>query len=314
MFRRGRPQGSATPRLVSQRAALWLLACLCTLAGCKSGTKTALIEAELRTREREIRTIRTELERANLLNSALQYELAQRSDACAPVVSDGVLIDGPQSVLAGTVTKVQLGRGTGGIDDDGIPGDEALQVVIVPVDTDGSALKVPGKAIVQAQEITREGLKVPLCQWEVAPIELQRNWRSGLFSTGYFLTLPWKALPSNERMRVVVQFQTLPNNRMFEAERDISIKPLGGRVPRAIPAPALNPTPPPPSGPAAVPAAPGMPKPPTTEGPIWTPGAFRPDSKATSVAVQAAKPAPALPISRARLLTPVLSDDRPEDR
>lgn len=314
MFRRGQPQGSATPRLVSPRAGLWLLACLTFFPGCKSGTKTALIEAELRTREREIRTIRTELERANLLNSALQYELAQRGDACAPIVSEGVVIDGPQSVLAGTVTRVTLGRGTGGIDDDGIPGDEALQVVIVPVDTDGSALKVPGKVMVQAQEITPEGLKVPLCQWEVAPLELQRSWRSGLFSTGYFLTLPWKAWPSTEKMRVVVQFQTLPNNRMFEADRDIRIKPMGVRVPRPTSGPTTTPTAPPPSGPAPMLPAPPPAEvlPPPVDGPIWTPGAFRPEVKSpAAAAVQAAKPAPALPVSRVRLLTPVLPNETP---
>ncbi len=309
MCRRGQPRIGTRSRWGGVVLALSILTLSSFLTGCKSGTKTALIEAELRTREREIRTMRTELERAHLLNSALQYELAQRQDACAPIVNEGVLIDGPQSVLAGTVSKVLLGRGTGGIDDDGIWGDEALQVVIVPVDTDDSALKVPGKAVVHAQEITREGLKIPLCQWEVSPLELQRSWRSSLFSTGYFLTLPWKVLPSNERLRVVVQFYTLPHQRVFEAERDISIKLFSGRVPRSVPAPPTNLHAPPSSVPAPPPPTESIPP---ADGPILSPGAFRPASRTPSSSLQAAKPAFQLPANRVRLLTPILLDDNTE--
>jgi hypothetical protein len=222
-----------------------------------------------------------------------------------------VIVDGPQSVLAGTVTKVLLGRGTGGIDDDGIPGDEALQVVIVPIDTDGSALKVPGKALVQAYEITREGLKLPLCQWEVSPLELQRTWRSGLFTTGYFVTLPWRVLPSNDRLRVVVQFQTLPNHRVFEVDRDLTIKPMGGRLPRSMP--TNQPVPQPAPRPTPSPDLPAPMAPPVTDGPILGP-VSRHDVNDFSGRIDSAKTSFGVAPSRVRLLSPILTDERASDR
>src|SRR5262249_32759454 len=151
----------------------------------------ALIEAELRTREREVRALRADLDRAESFNAALQSTLvAQPAVFPHPVAGPGgVVIDGPQAVMSGTVKQIVLGRGTGGVDEDGSPGDEALQVVITPQDSDGSAVKVPGNAVVQAFELTPDGLKVPLSRWEVPALELQRNWRSGLFTTGYSVTL-----------------------------------------------------------------------------------------------------------------------------
>src|SRR5262249_42863435 len=153
------------------------------------------------------------------------------------------------------------------VDEDGSPGDEALQVVITPQDSDGSAVKVPGNAVVQAFELTPDGLKVPLSRWEVPALELQRNWRSGLFTTGYSVTLPWKTWPSTDKLRVVVQFITLPNNRPFEAERDVTIKRAPGAPPRpGIILPGTEMLPPP----IRLPDAPA-------DGPILAPGAAVPD-------------------------------------
>lgn len=264
MRRRGRKDGDA-PRRPFLRP-LPLLCLLLLATGCRSN-KSNLVEAELRTKEREVRNLRSELDRAETFNSALQYELMGRPTGCSasPVPPMGGVIDGPQSVMSGTVKTITLGRGTGGVDDDGLPGDEALQVVIVPQDTDGSALKVPGNAVVLSYEITPEGLKVPLNRWEVSSSQLQRSWRSGLFTTGYFVSLPWKSWPSNEKMRVVVQFATLPNNRPFEAEKDIHVKVVPGSSRRDVAPTAPVVMPPAPSPEAAPPAA---------EGPLLTPGAW----------------------------------------
>src|SRR5439155_5893880 len=61
------------------------------------------------------------------------------------------------------------------------------------------------------------------------------RWQSGLLCTGYFLVLPWKTWPSNCKLRIVVQFVS-EENRLFEADKDVTI-----RV-----APALYRKPPPP--------------------------------------------------------------------
>src|SRR5262245_20780574 len=206
-------------------------ALLCWAGGCRS--QCDLVEAELRFRESELRRLQNDLQRAELMNLALENELRQRS--CPPAPPAGVMVPvvpgGPAGpVLPGApaapaapptmippprvsesgsappapaiapswVKEVVLGRGTGGVDEDGWPGDEALMVVVVPRDLDGCALKADGSLTVTAFEVTADGLKVPLSSWEVPALNLRRTWREGLLSTGYFVTLPWKRPPCSE--------------------------------------------------------------------------------------------------------------------
>lgn len=212
---------------------------------CKSTRKYDLIEAELRTRDRELAETRAELAQARLLADAYQRG-ALRPPPAVPAAG------GPVPALP--LRDVVLGSGTGGVDDDNLPGDEALQVTIVPRDDDGSAVKVPARATVWAFEITREGLKNPIGTWEVTPEQLRRTWRGGLFASGYSVILQWDKPPTTERVRVAVRLTTL-DGRPFEADKDVTVRPLPGLVPPVavpvpVPAPA-TPAPafPPPSAP-----------------------------------------------------------------
>src|SRR5204862_7427091 len=110
-------------------------ASLLTAAGCRNG-RSELVEAELRARDRELRELRGELWRCEAVNEALENTV--KAQPCTqPVLRPGA---GP----LGQVKDVQLGRGTGGIDEDKVPGDEAIQVVLVPRDIDASPVKAPG--------------------------------------------------------------------------------------------------------------------------------------------------------------------------
>jgi len=318
MILRGRRNGDAAkrplfrPRVFLAYASLGVVA----LMGCRSNQKSALVEAELRTREREIRTMQSDVERLQAYNSALVGELRDRSIACpSGCPLPPTVIEGPAAVMAGTMKQITLGRGTGGLDDHGLPGDEALQVVVVPQDVTGSAVKVPGTLIVQAFEITPEGLKVPLSRWDVSASELQTRWRSGLFTTGYFVTLPWKVWPSTEKLRVVAQFLTLPDNRPFEAERDVRVKVMPGRAGQPIAGASIRDISP---GPY-VPDTPIIPSEPTPkpvnrslldDGPLLTPGAWL--RERNPAAREAAKVPPSLESSGgARLLDPQPKPDEP---
>jgi hypothetical protein len=283
------------------------LAVLCLLCGCRTNQKSALTEAELRTREREIRELQTDLRRAETLNQAMTRELTdRRTCTAAPYPPSSAVVDGPAAMMSGMVKEVVLGRGTGGVDDDGWPGDEALAVVLVPQDVDGQAIKVPGSLVVIVFEITSDGLKVPLDRWDVAPLTLQKNWRSGLFSTGYFVTLPWKRWPASEKLRVVAQFTALAGGRVLEADRDVKIKLMPGG-PRGVPVqgpPGTTVLPPPPK------VVPPISEPdclPGSDGPILPPGAWLRESRPSDLRLEAAKPAPSG--QPARLLSPQLKPD-----
>lgn len=257
---------SPNPRRFAHRVAVGGVAVLFALsAGCRSNnSRYDLIEAELRTRERELADTRASLEQSrNLLRA---YETAQRPGPGAPAGGGGPFYP---------IKQIDIARGTGGIDEDGAPGDEGLMVVIVPRDEDGSAIKVPARALVAAWEISPAGLKSPVGSWEVSAEKLRGTWKSGLISTGYFVAVPWQTLPSSDRVRVAVRLTTV-DGRDFEADRDVTVRvtvvprgagnvlpypqpaPGGPNVPRMTAPPnggrkPLYPESPPPGVPPAIP-------------------------------------------------------------
>lgn len=201
------------------------------LAGCRN---CDLVEAELRTREREIRELHADFLRVECENEALHREVrGLRQSTSHPTVEE--------ASQSNTIRQIVLGRQTGGADEDNCPGDEALVIVCEPRDGDGHALKAPGKLVVEALEINREGLKSPLGTWELSDAELRRTWRSGLLSNGYHVTLPWKSWPTSDRLRVVARL-TLPDGRAFEADKDVRIRLTAAahRKPMSAPPPTLK--------------------------------------------------------------------------
>jgi hypothetical protein len=199
------------------------------------------VERELRCKERQLREAREELEKAEALNEAFQRELCalRQGNSPRPAVRESSRSDGPELLpqpkpgpakppqaapaVQGPIKEIVLARGTGGYSEGRGPADDSLQVVVEPRDTDGHSLKVLGCLHVTALEILPGGVKKPLSSWEVSVAELRRNWKSGLFSTGYYVVLPWKCPPSTEKLRVVVQFTTA-DGRLYEADKDVTIR------------------------------------------------------------------------------------------
>ncbi|GIW79195.1 MAG: hypothetical protein KatS3mg105_1002 [Gemmatales bacterium] len=192
-------------------------------AGCRN---CHLVERELRETEAKADRLRLEVERLEALNTALIKELQALKPGFQPHI-----VAEPTSLSYG-VKEIVLGRQTSGFDDDGMPGDEALQVVIEPRDPDGHSIKAPGSLTVTALAIDPQGLKHPFSTWEFSQQQLRTKWRSGLFSTGYHVVLPWRAPPPSDKIRVVVQFR-LNDGRLFEADKDITIRvpPLSKAAP-----------------------------------------------------------------------------------
>lgn len=189
-----------------------LLTALALAGGCRS--RSDLVEAELRLKDRQLREVAEERNRLGSINEA--YENTLRGGPPCPQPGRG-------GYAPVDVKDIQVGRGSGGIDEDNCPGDEGVLVMIVPRDSDGSPVKVTGTARITVIQVTPEGLKSPLSTWDVSAAYLRRNWKAGLLSSGYSVSLPWQVMPVSEKLRVVVQFQT-PDGAMFEAERDIQIR------------------------------------------------------------------------------------------
>ncbi len=214
-----RAQGTENREQGARKGSLFLLSCslfpvFCSLClpGCRS---CDAVESELRRREAELRDVRDQLCQSQLLNDSLQRELHHLQEEHGPGPTEEIH-------LTSTVKNIVLGRQTGGYHEDRCPGDEALQVVLEPRDCDNHALKVPGTLRVAALEIGTDGLKKPLSTWEVSADQLRRYWKTGLWSNGYYVILPWQVRPTTEKLRVVAQF-ILADGRVFEADKDVTL-------------------------------------------------------------------------------------------
>lgn len=205
-----------------------LLPCV-LLGGCR---RNDLVESELRRKDALYRESLLDLKRVEAQNDALLREIGAIRQAPSP---DHPLL--PLEVASPTfgLKRVTLGRGTGGYDNDNLPGDEALQVVIEPRDGDDHVVKVPASLHITAIEINTQGLKRPLCWWSFTPEQLRTNWKQGLLSTGYAVVLPWTVFPQHETVRVVVQLK-LADGRCFEADKDVKVRLLP-MAPRPLEAP-----------------------------------------------------------------------------
>jgi hypothetical protein len=201
------------------------------LIGCRSG-RSDLIEAELRTKDRQLRELQGELERTRILNQAFEQNL----------LPSGPGTPGSATSSGGIpyVRNIEFGAGTGGVDEDRLPGDDVLILVIAPKDEDGHPVKAVGSLSVQAQEITPEGTKIPLHTWDVTPTQLRPLWTQGLFSSGFRVKLGLREPLRFEKLRVTAQF-TLLDGRTLETDKDIRVHPA-----TAPSSPAAVPTLPPP--------------------------------------------------------------------
>jgi hypothetical protein len=229
-------------------------AALLGLTGCRNCSK---VERELAARESDVRTLKEELGRATFMADALSKELSAQKGLPGP---DGILRPPTEPY---PVRSIRLGGRTSGRPSDTLPGDDRLEVMIEPLDTEGQAIKAPGSAQIEVQEVTQEGLKRLLSVWDIPPDQLRRSWQNGLINTGYILVLPWKSPPMEERLRVTARFRMM-DGRLFEADKDIRVRllPLKQRLP-VLPGPVL----PPPT-----PELPPPEKMPPAEGPTLTSG------------------------------------------
>jgi hypothetical protein len=197
-----------------------MLTLLATAGGCRHGER---VENELRTKDEQLRESIAELNRTEAFADGLRRENeALRSGTC-------VTPEGGAAIYG--VRKIVLGRATAGVDEDSVPGDEALRVWMEPKDADDHTIKAPGTLQVLVYEINSAGLKIPLSTWEVDEDKLRKAWTQGLLSTGYSVTLNWQVPPRVESLRVVARFTT-PDGRAFEADRDIKVRLLPGAAGR----------------------------------------------------------------------------------
>jgi hypothetical protein len=262
------------------RLSFWFLALVLGSAplGCKNND---LLENELRSKDNQYRDALEELGRAEHRSAAQQREIE--------ALRRGAKVTPEQAAQTFGLKRIALGRGTGGVDLDNLPGDEALQIILEPRDSDDHIIKAPGTLHILALEITPQGTKIPISSWTIDPNKLRQSWKQGLLSTGYNGVLRWKYFPQFENVRIVARLVT-PDGRIFETDKDIKVHLVPG-APHRPDGPPDCPIPPPEViDPFALPAAHTGPGAPNTTSSNWQPAPLE-------NVVQLGQPVPILPPS-----------------
>jgi hypothetical protein len=199
------------------------IASLVPAAGCSSFGKQPrnLVEIQLREQRIENGELRRELQSAQTALAETQHKLSMRRRT--PDGTEVTLTSGVSGAL-GAVERLELNSLlSGGLDRDGIPGDELLSVLATTVSKSGSAVQTHGTLTVAAFDysLSAENQKVGHWEWNVN--ETAALWSNGVVGTGYRLTKEWEQIPRSGEIVLHARFVGV-DGQQFDATRTVTIE------------------------------------------------------------------------------------------
>jgi hypothetical protein len=199
-----------------------LLGTFVLAAGCASTGQLDILESRLRRQEDAANQLQSQLtESQNQLQAARREAVDLRTQ-----LADGKKIAHVEQVSAlGTVEGISLNKYlTGGLDRDGVPGDEMFSAVVVPADADGNLVKAPGSVILTVLDLSKPEPQQRVGYWEFGPKDSETLWHSGFLGSGYIVRVPWQTKPESPTLLVHARLKTI-DGRQFDTSQSIRINP-----------------------------------------------------------------------------------------
>ncbi|MGE3314862.1 MAG: hypothetical protein AB7O26_07060 [Planctomycetaceae bacterium] len=197
-----------------------------SLSGCAVRGNTELLEARLRQQEDRVVRMETELRTAQSELAAARGESQHLREQLAGRGQETLLPEQADSMFR--ATGIQFNRLlTGGLDRDGVPGDELISAVVVPHDADGELVKLPGRIELTAYDLTQNQEQKLIGKWEYGVEECRGLWHSGFLGSGYLIRVPWSQIPSNAKVLLHARLVT-PDGRQFDTSEHVEIEPPHG--------------------------------------------------------------------------------------
>jgi hypothetical protein len=194
---------------------------LCGLAaGCTLRQNTAL-ENELRIHEDRVFALQHELQQARQELAAARRESEHLREQ-ANLGGEQVLAAEQANVLfraEGLRINTLL---TGGLDEDGQPGDELLSLVLEPFDADGGTLKLPGDLAVEISDPAADAAGT-IGEWTFSAEDVRKAWHAGFIVTGFKFRLPLGSTLQHETLVVHARMST-SDGRVFDATETIKVR------------------------------------------------------------------------------------------
>lgn len=213
-------------RYVPIGLAAWMLCA----AGCASRGNAELLEAQLRRQEDQLYAMHAKLTQSESELTLARREMETLRVALAERGERTLLPE--QSRLLHRLAGVRVQKYfSGGLNRDEEPGDDLLNVVVVPHDEDGETVKSPGELEIEAIDLSAPEHEQQLGVWRFSSEEVARHWHSGL-TTGFQFRMPWQMPPASENIVLHARFRTL-DGRQFGTSTEIQITPNPEVVARA---------------------------------------------------------------------------------
>ena len=201
-----------------------LLIVAACVGGCAGRGNVDLLESRLRQQQdavsdfqSQLRSAQSELIAARRETDVLRNQLADRGErTLLPEQADALF-----RVSGIRINKLR----TGGLDRDNRPGDDVFSVVMVPHDTDGEPVKLPGTIEVELFDLANSGSEQRIGNWSFDIEESHEHWHRGLFGTGYLFRLPLESSPAHAELVVHCRLST-SDGRQFDVSETITVEPL----------------------------------------------------------------------------------------
>jgi hypothetical protein len=216
----------------SRLAIAVLLLCALRLAGCASRGNVEILEAELRQEEHareqlseQLRQSQEELKIARTDAAALRTQLAdRRQTALSPEQAD--VLYRAEAIKFGMLL-------TSGQERDGQPGDDALSVLITPVDVHGDLVKLAGDVELELFDMTRSPERQRLGRWRYPVEEVREHWHKGFMSAGYLFQVEWETPPTSPELTLHARL-TAGDGRQFDATTQVKVTPPASVTPPLV--------------------------------------------------------------------------------
>ena len=228
---------------LSLRAIATPVLCALWLAGCASRGNVEILEAELHHQEQsreqlaeQLRESQEDLKIARTDAAALRTQLADRRQTT---------LSPEQAEVFYRVEAIKFGTLlTSGQDRDGQPGDDALSVLLTPVDAHGDLVKLAGEIELELFDMTRSSDQQRLGEWKFPLDEVREHWHKGLMSAGYLFQVDWQNPPASPELTLHARM-TVADGRQFDATTQVRVAlPPGASAPlvKASRAPSGDPS------------------------------------------------------------------------
>lgn len=202
------------------------------LSGCAWRGNVEMLESELRRQEQAQQE----------LNEALASAREELRVARADSVALRQQLSSVQQVSLGSEQAEVLYRAnaikfnmllTSGMDRDGQPGDEALSVLVIPVDEHGDLVKLAGAIELELFDLTLPQDRQRVGHWNFDIEQAREHWHKGFLAAGYLFQLDWQQPPQSQELTLHARLLA-PDARRFEATTQIRLTPPVTEVPPPI--------------------------------------------------------------------------------